>query len=141
MRNKQTYAGVTTELGERLAQLYWRQRVSQAAVAEELGVSQSAVSARLRGRVPITVDELEIMARLAGTTAVELWMDVRGGGPVRTDARAAVDEHARRAASGEGRPTYLMGTIEDHNAKRGPALAGPLYGKYAIRDSNPEPAD
>ncbi len=41
-----------------------RSGITQHQIAEALGVSQPAVSARLAGRTPWTVDELTIVARL-----------------------------------------------------------------------------
>jgi len=50
--------------------------IRQAAVAEALGISQPQVSARLRGEVAWTVDELAVVCGLLG---VELGWVVAGG--------------------------------------------------------------
>ena len=44
------------------------QAVTQAVVAEALGISQPQVSARMRGEVAWTVDELAVVCQLLGTT-------------------------------------------------------------------------
>ena len=41
-----------------------RQRVTQETLARELGLSQTAISRRLTARLPFTVDELAVVARL-----------------------------------------------------------------------------
>ena len=41
-----------------------RRRITQTVVAEALGLSQTQVSARLRGRVPFDVNEITTIARL-----------------------------------------------------------------------------
>ena len=46
--------------------------VTQTALAERLGLTQPAVSARLSGRTPITVDELRIIADALGVDAAVL---------------------------------------------------------------------
>lgn len=49
-----------------------RNRVSQTALAETLGLSQAAVSRRLLGAVPFDVDELAQVAELLNVTAASL---------------------------------------------------------------------
>jgi hypothetical protein len=73
---------------------------------------------------------------MVGTTPVALWAEVTGEG-FAIGAAAAVQSHAMHA--GEPPQAFLQGVYE--NAARGPAVAGPLPVRYAIRDSNPEPAD
>ena len=46
--------------------------VTQTALAERLGLTQPAVSARLAGRTPITVDELQIIADALGVEPADL---------------------------------------------------------------------
>ena len=49
-----------------------RRRLSQSAIAAALGVSQQSVSKRLNGHVPLTVDELGIIAGLLDITPADL---------------------------------------------------------------------
>ena len=49
-----------------------RQRLQQKTVAEALGVPKNLISDRARGRTPWTLNELETVARLLGTTVSEL---------------------------------------------------------------------
>lgn len=49
--------------------------ITQTALAERLGLTQPAVSARLSGRTPITVDELRIIAATLGVDAGDLLKD------------------------------------------------------------------
>lgn len=46
--------------------------VTQTALAERLGLTQPAVSARLSGRTPITVDELRVIADVLGVEPADL---------------------------------------------------------------------
>lgn len=77
--------------GARINQLLWERRITKTQAALVVGVNQSTFSKKLRGYVPITVDELVAIATLLGVE-----------------------------------PRDLLPTV------------GELY---AIRDSNPEPAD
>lgn len=58
----------TSRVDERLAgemrAAMARHRISQATLADALSVSQAAVSRRLSGRVPFTVHDVEIFARV-----------------------------------------------------------------------------
>ena len=50
-------------------------RVSQSRVADQLGVSQAAVSRRLVGDVPLSLAEFEVIADLLGADPVELYAE------------------------------------------------------------------
>ena len=52
-----------------------RRRVSQAAIAEHLGLSQPGVSRRLRGVTAFSAAELVAVAELLGVTAASLLED------------------------------------------------------------------
>lgn len=52
-----------------------RQRVSQQALADRLGLSQSAISKRLSGHTPIDVNELQQIAELLDTDLCDLLKD------------------------------------------------------------------
>ena len=52
-----------------------RQRIPQADLAKALLLSQPAVSRRLQGRTPLTVDELVQCASLLGVTPADLLAD------------------------------------------------------------------
>lgn len=49
--------------------------VTQIALAERLGLTQPAVSARLAGRTPITVDELRTIAAFLNVPVADLVTD------------------------------------------------------------------
>lgn len=49
-----------------------RKGVNQTQMAEALGISQAAVSARLRGVTPFDINELAAIARLLGVTVERL---------------------------------------------------------------------
>lgn len=49
-----------------------RRRIRQQQLADALGISQAAVSRRLRGLSPFAVDELVTVARLLGLPAADL---------------------------------------------------------------------
>lgn len=49
-----------------------RRGLSQTALAGHLGLSQTAVSARLRGRTPFDIDELVLIAGVLGLRLEEL---------------------------------------------------------------------
>lgn len=51
-------------------------RVTQAQVAQELDISQSQISRRLRGEIAFNVIELDVVAKLCGITAASLMEEV-----------------------------------------------------------------
>lgn len=57
---------ITEEVATAIRVEMARKRISAAAVAEALGLSQAAVSRRLSGEVIIDVNELSAVARLVG---------------------------------------------------------------------------
>lgn len=57
---------VATALGAIVHQLAWQQRISQATMGAAIGVKQATMGKKLRGLVPITVDELMTIAGLLG---------------------------------------------------------------------------
>lgn len=59
-------------VGERIHTVMWRERVSQADLASVIGVSQSTLSKKLRGKVPITVGELVAIAEALGVEPGDL---------------------------------------------------------------------
>lgn len=54
------------ELGATIQALMFRRRVTQAQVAQRLGIGQSTVSAKLRGRVSVSIHDLYAIADLLG---------------------------------------------------------------------------
>lgn len=67
------YGGnAAVRVGERIHTVMWRERVSQADLASVIGVSQSTLSKKLRGRVPITVAELVAIAEALGVEPGDL---------------------------------------------------------------------
>lgn len=71
----------------------WRARrnMTQVQLARALGISQPQVSARLRGETPITLDEIDALARVFGTTADVILSGVQANedGPQRLRAEAS----------------------------------------------------
>ena len=55
-------------IGERVHRLMWRNHVTQTALGPIMGVGQSAVSAKLRGRRGWSADDLVIVARHFGVS-------------------------------------------------------------------------
>jgi hypothetical protein len=53
-----------------------RARVTQMHLAQEMDISQSQVSRRLRGEIAFNVVELDTVARLCGVTAASLMEEV-----------------------------------------------------------------
>ena len=56
---------------ERVAAALEAKGISKAAVGRELGITGSAVTHKLQGARPTNIDELKVMARLAGLTVAE----------------------------------------------------------------------
>lgn len=70
----QTSHAVAT--GARIKGFMASRSITQAQVAAHLGLSQPAVSRRLRGEVPFNVDEIHSLAALFKTTVTRLMEDV-----------------------------------------------------------------
>jgi transcriptional regulator with XRE-family HTH domain len=56
---------------ERIAAALRERKVSNAEVGRELGISGQAITLKLQGKRPVSVDELKVMARWAGMTVAE----------------------------------------------------------------------
>jgi transcriptional regulator with XRE-family HTH domain len=56
-----------------------RRKVSQMALAAQLGLSQAAVSARLNGHTPFDINELSTIARVLDVPLTDLLADVEAG--------------------------------------------------------------
>lgn len=56
---------------ERIAASLRDRQVSFAAVGRELGVSGQAITLKLQGKRPVTVEELQVMARMGGLSVAE----------------------------------------------------------------------
>lgn len=63
--------------GARINQLLWERRITKTQAALVVGVNQSTFSKKLRGYVPITVDELVAIATLLGVEPRDLLPTVR----------------------------------------------------------------
>ena len=63
-----TQTGAAARTGEQIRSRMTANRVTQADVAEALGLSQTAVSRRLRGEIAFNVTELETLGGLLGVT-------------------------------------------------------------------------
>ncbi|MEN8675207.1 helix-turn-helix transcriptional regulator [Nocardioides sp.] len=102
--NEKTLEALTSRLHE----VMWRNRITQQQVAEVLGVTQTAVSKRLRGQTTLSLVEYLDMARCLGLSPVELLADVTGEVP--KSAQAAAAEHLRN----DGTPQeFLEGSYVD----------------------------
>ena len=55
----------------RVAASLREKKVSNAEVGRELGISGQAITLKLQGKRPVTVEELKVMSRLAGLTVAE----------------------------------------------------------------------
>lgn len=69
-------------IGERVHQLMWRSRLSQVAFAGAIGVTQSAISKKLRGERPWFAEELVSAASVLGVSIGYLFGE---GDPTRPD--------------------------------------------------------
>lgn len=64
--------GVAPMVGERIHAEMWRRRVTQRELGARIGVSQSTLSKKLRGQVPVTVTELVAISEVLGVEAADL---------------------------------------------------------------------
>ena len=77
-----------------------RNGVPQTRVAMALGLTQQAVSQKLSGRRPLTLDDIEVIAPLVGMTADELVRGTRGPqptGPIGEQLLPRVDSNHKPA--------------------------------------------
>lgn len=56
---------------ERIAAAFDTRKVNRAEVGRELGITGQAITLKLQGKRPVSVDELKVMARWAGMTVAE----------------------------------------------------------------------
>lgn len=124
---------VSIELGAHIHQAMWSRRISQKQLADVLGIAQTGISTRLRGKVPFSVPELVVVAQALGLSPAELLARATGEALPSFTAASAVATHAVN-----GPTQYLEGTIEAHNARKGPAEAGPSHLLPRL-DSNQQP--
>jgi len=73
-----------------------RKRKTQAGLAAVLGIAQSGASDRLRGIVPITVNELYVIADWLGVSPATFLVDPSGPSPT---SRKSRDSHRQFAAA------------------------------------------
>jgi transcriptional regulator with XRE-family HTH domain len=102
-------------VGARINALMWAKRVTQRQLAAALGVNQSGVSARLRGRTALTVGELFVVAALLDVDPVDL---VNENGPatlaVSVPARTALPRlDSNQQPSGYASPQVSGGVLAD----------------------------
>jgi len=79
---------VTTRVGENVHRIMWRRRLRQVDVAGAVGVSQSALSRKMRGEVDFTIDEVLAAAEYFDVPLGELL------GPDSLRARSDTDRYA-----------------------------------------------
>lgn len=86
-----------------------RTRVTQVQLAEVLGLPQSGVSRRLRGKIPFRVDELEKVADALGVHPAQLL----GGTPYGTQPPPAITDRYSHRETTVGNPftTPLVGSF------------------------------
>lgn len=81
-------------MSEEVRSIMARRNVNQTTLAVIMGINQTAVSARLRGRTPWKIDELETLAEFFGVPA-DSFLRIGGTSP-RPDGRGPDDGEAPR---------------------------------------------
>lgn len=83
------------QVGLRVHNLMWSQRITQRDLADQIGLTQTGLGKKLRGSRPWYVAELVAIAPLLGTTASDLLADLpasewapRGSNPQPTDYKS-----------------------------------------------------
>jgi transcriptional regulator with XRE-family HTH domain len=56
---------------ERIAAAFDARKVNRAEVGRELGITGQAITLKLQGKRPVSVDELKVLARFAGLSVAE----------------------------------------------------------------------
>lgn len=56
---------------ERIASAFEARKVNRAEVGREIGITGQAVTLKLQGKRPVSVDELKVLARFAGLSVAE----------------------------------------------------------------------
>ena len=59
-------------IGERVHGIMWRRRISQDALAPQLGIAQSALSRKMRGQVQWTARDVAVVAAVLGVEVADL---------------------------------------------------------------------
>lgn len=85
-------ATVDEIVGENVHRLMWRARESQTAVAELLGMTQGALSHKLRGRRPWFASEIDFMADRYSVTHSQLFEQTPEPQPLDYRSEASVTE-------------------------------------------------
>lgn len=57
---------------ERIASAFEARKVNRAEVGREIGITGQAVTLKLQGKRPVSVDELKVLARFAGLSVAEV---------------------------------------------------------------------
>ncbi|HEY8664635.1 MAG TPA: helix-turn-helix transcriptional regulator [Propionibacteriaceae bacterium] len=81
-----TAASLQHQAVREIKSLMARYGITQAEIAVELGLSQPAISSRFTGVTPMTIDEMDKIARLLGVKPAQLLGGVPFGGPPLPDA-------------------------------------------------------
>lgn len=68
---------VDLEVGQRVHMVMWRDRIPQRVLAGQLGISQPALSMKLRGMRPWSLDDVYVTARVLGVSAHDLMPEFR----------------------------------------------------------------
>lgn len=67
-------------VGEAVHSYMWRKRISQESLATALGITQAAVSKKVRGKRPFSIDELLEVSVVLDTPLSQILAGVRGYG-------------------------------------------------------------
>lgn len=95
-----TAGTVDEQIGAAVHQLMWQNRITQRAMADALGIQQSAMSRKLRGTRPWLAAEVLVVARALGVRPADLMPDgdaeVVPPTPDGDSAHTAVESSTRR---------------------------------------------
>lgn len=59
-------------IGEQIHGVMWRKNVTQAQLAQVLGITQAAISKKVRGKRPFTIEELQVASDHLEVSTLEL---------------------------------------------------------------------
>jgi transcriptional regulator with XRE-family HTH domain len=87
-------ASLDEVVGERVHMLMWKAKITQTAMARQMGVDQSALSKRIRGERGWSLDDVEAAASILGVSVANLldrnWYTPRDSNPEPADIGSAV---------------------------------------------------
>lgn len=108
---------VGRRLGERIHNIMWRRGLTQLSLADALGLDQSTLSKKLRGKRRWYADEIAIVASTLGVSAGDLYGEVPPPTFSPPSATANLDTPQRPRVESNHRPTaYMSDTRRRHLA-------------------------